>query len=265
MDWGVVVGVDYHPVSGEDAGFLKFRDGLAYVQTKAGGAGTAASEAPALSGWTNEKNGGFNHKLYARVFELLLRLRDKGNTVLVVEHEPETIAIADHVVDLGPGAGTKGGEVMFEGSVEGLRAMRYDGSPVAITAGQLKRTALTSRDIDRQGFPHYFLKEINYFDVDEDTARRKLTVTRPPASVGLPGRVSGPPTLVSSLISGLMSTLRSSCVSDTSTTITHSCTSTCVAASPNAQTICFVVSPSNLAVAAAAPNTPVVEVMCQPA
>ncbi|HEY3482310.1 MAG TPA: ATP-binding cassette domain-containing protein, partial [Streptomyces sp.] len=57
-----------------------------------------------------------------RMNHLLLRLRDKGNTVLVIEHEPETIAIADHVVDLGPGAGTKGGEVMFEGSVEGLRA-----------------------------------------------------------------------------------------------------------------------------------------------
>ncbi len=53
---------------------------------------------------------------------LLLRLRDKGNTVLVVEHKPETIAIADHVVDLGPGAGTGGGTVCFEGSVEGLRA-----------------------------------------------------------------------------------------------------------------------------------------------
>ncbi|MDN0198200.1 excinuclease ABC subunit UvrA [Streptomyces sp. S.PNR 29] len=57
-----------------------------------------------------------------RMNELLLRLRDKGNTVLVVEHKPETIAIADHVVDLGPGAGTAGGTVCFEGSVEGLRA-----------------------------------------------------------------------------------------------------------------------------------------------
>ncbi|MCX5408997.1 excinuclease ABC subunit UvrA [Streptomyces sp. NBC_00335] len=53
---------------------------------------------------------------------LLLRLRDKGNTVLVVEHKPETIAIADHVVDLGPGAGQGGGTICFEGSVEGLRA-----------------------------------------------------------------------------------------------------------------------------------------------
>ncbi|MGR3931736.1 ATP-binding cassette domain-containing protein [Streptomyces sp. BRA346] len=56
-----------------------------------------------------------------RMNNLLLRLRDKGNTVLVVEHKPETIAIADHVVDLGPGAGTAGGSVCFEGTVEGLR------------------------------------------------------------------------------------------------------------------------------------------------
>src|SRR5213079_2466451 len=49
-----------------------------------------------------------------RMNELLLRLRDKGNTVLVVEHKPEMIAIADHVVDLGPRAGTAGGEVVFE-------------------------------------------------------------------------------------------------------------------------------------------------------
>ncbi|HET7487621.1 MAG TPA: excinuclease ABC subunit UvrA [Acidimicrobiales bacterium] len=57
-----------------------------------------------------------------RMNELLLRLRDKGNTVLVVEHEPDTIAVADHVVDLGPGAGTAGGTVCFEGTVAGLRA-----------------------------------------------------------------------------------------------------------------------------------------------
>ena len=57
-----------------------------------------------------------------RMNGLLLRLRDKGNTLLVVEHKPEAIAIADHVVNLGPGAGTAGGEVVFEGTVEGLRA-----------------------------------------------------------------------------------------------------------------------------------------------
>src|SRR2546423_14003399 len=59
-----------------------------------------------------------------RMNDLLLRLRDKGNTVLVVEHKPETIAIADHVVDLGPGAGTAGGTVCFEGTVDGLRASK---------------------------------------------------------------------------------------------------------------------------------------------
>ena len=57
-----------------------------------------------------------------RMNDLLLQLRDKGNTVLVVEHKPEAIDIADRVVDLGPGAGTAGGEVVFEGTVEGLRA-----------------------------------------------------------------------------------------------------------------------------------------------
>jgi excinuclease UvrABC ATPase subunit len=57
-----------------------------------------------------------------RMNDLLLQLRDKGNTVLVVEHKPEAIAIADHVVDLGPGAGSAGGTVCFEGSLDGLRA-----------------------------------------------------------------------------------------------------------------------------------------------
>ena len=57
-----------------------------------------------------------------RMNELLLQLRDKGNTVLVVEHKPETIAIADHVVDLGPGAGTAGRQICFQGTLDGLRA-----------------------------------------------------------------------------------------------------------------------------------------------
>ncbi|GAA3524868.1 excinuclease ABC subunit A [Aeromicrobium flavum] len=57
-----------------------------------------------------------------RMNQLLLQLRDKGNTVLVVEHKPEAIAIADHVVDLGPGAGSGGGQIMFEGTFDGLRA-----------------------------------------------------------------------------------------------------------------------------------------------
>lgn len=80
-----------------------------------------------------------------RMNTLLLRLRDKGNTVLVVEHKPEAIAIADHVVDLGPGAGTAGGTVVFEGSVEGLRASdTLTGRHLADRTG-LKRTVRKAR------------------------------------------------------------------------------------------------------------------------
>ena len=89
-----------------------------------------------------------------RMNDLLLQLRDKGNTVLVVEHKPETIAIADHVVDLGPGAGTAGGEVCFEGTVDGLRgsdtitgrhlddraALKDDGAHVVRGAGGPRRS-----------------------------------------------------------------------------------------------------------------------------
>jgi len=70
----------------------------------------------------DEPTSGLHPHDIQRMNELLLRLRDKGNTVLVVEHKPEVIAIADHVVDLGPGAGTAGGTVCFEGTVDGLRA-----------------------------------------------------------------------------------------------------------------------------------------------
>ncbi|MEU3047754.1 excinuclease ABC subunit UvrA [Streptomyces sp. NPDC006984] len=70
----------------------------------------------------DEPTAGLHPHDVQRMNKLLLRLRDKGNTVLVVEHKPEVIAIADHVVDLGPGAGTGGGAVCFEGTVEGLRA-----------------------------------------------------------------------------------------------------------------------------------------------
>ncbi|MFD5714746.1 ATP-binding cassette domain-containing protein [Streptomyces pharetrae] len=70
----------------------------------------------------DEPTSGLHPHDIQRMNELLLRLRDKGNTVLVVEHKPEVIAIADHVVDLGPGAGTAGGTVCFEGTVAGLRA-----------------------------------------------------------------------------------------------------------------------------------------------
>ena len=70
----------------------------------------------------DEPTAGLHPHDIQRMNDLLLQLRDKGNTVLVVEHKPETIVIADHVVDLGPGAGSGGGEVMFEGTVAELRA-----------------------------------------------------------------------------------------------------------------------------------------------
>ncbi|MEO3787854.1 excinuclease ABC subunit UvrA [Actinocorallia sp. B10E7] len=70
----------------------------------------------------DEPTAGLHPHDIQRMNDLLLRLRDKGNTVLVVEHKPETIVIADHVVDLGPGAGTAGGAVCFQGTVEELRA-----------------------------------------------------------------------------------------------------------------------------------------------
>ncbi|WP_328430980.1 excinuclease ABC subunit UvrA [Streptomyces sp. NBC_00453] len=69
----------------------------------------------------DEPTAGLHPHDIQRMNELLLRLRDKGNTVLVVEHKPEVIQIADHVVDLGPGAGTAGGTVCFEGTLDGLR------------------------------------------------------------------------------------------------------------------------------------------------
>ena len=73
-----------------------------------------------------------------RMNDLLLQLRDKGNTVLVVEHKPEAIAIADHVVDLGPGAGAGGGTICFEGTVEGLRGERHHHRPPPRRPASLK-------------------------------------------------------------------------------------------------------------------------------
>ncbi|WP_010525448.1 excinuclease ABC subunit UvrA [Nesterenkonia sp. F] len=76
----------------------------------------------------------------ARMNELLVDLRDKGNTVLVVEHKPEMIAIADHVVDMGPGAGAGGGEVVFEGTVDGLRAVETRTGEALSYRAQLKES-----------------------------------------------------------------------------------------------------------------------------
>ncbi|POX38792.1 daunorubicin resistance protein DrrC, partial [Streptomyces sp. Ru73] len=82
----------------------------------------------------DEPSTGLHPRDVARLTALLLRLRDQGNTVLVVEHDPDVIAVADHVVDMGPGAGTDGGRVVHQGTVEGLRAA---GTP---TGRGLRRT-----------------------------------------------------------------------------------------------------------------------------
>src|SRR5436190_19103935 len=82
-----------------------------------------------------------------RMNELLLQLRDKGNTVLVVEHKPEAIEIADHVVDLGPGAGAAGGEVVFEGTVAGLRASDTLTGKHLDDRARLKSTFRTASDV----------------------------------------------------------------------------------------------------------------------
>ncbi len=82
----------------------------------------------------------------ARMNHLLMRLRDKGNTVLVVEHKPEVIMMADHVVDLGPGAGTAGGEICFEGTVEGLRGSGTLTGQHLDDRARLKDTVRTPRD-----------------------------------------------------------------------------------------------------------------------
>ncbi len=99
-----------------------------------------------------------------RMNDLLLRLRDKGNTVLVVEHDPETIAIADHVVDLGPGAGRAGGSVCFEGTVEGLRTGgTITGRHLEDRAGLKETVREPSGTLDIRGATAHNLREV---DVD---------------------------------------------------------------------------------------------------
>jgi excinuclease UvrABC ATPase subunit len=119
--------------------------------------------------------------------QLLLQLRDKGNTVLVVEHKPETIAIADHVVDLGPGAGSEGGQIMFEGSVAGLRSSgtltgRHLGDRVAIKE-QVRAwdTALQVRGADTH----------NLCDVDVDIPQGVLVVVTGVAGSGKSSLIQG--------------------------------------------------------------------------
>jgi excinuclease ABC A subunit len=122
-----------------------------------------------------------------RMNDLLLRLRDKGNTVLVVEHEPETIAIADHAVDLGPGAGTAGGEVVFDGTVEGLRAGGTLTGRHLDDRADLKKTVRTpSGTLEIRGATAHNLR-----DVDVDIPLGVLVVVTGVAGSGKSSLVHG--------------------------------------------------------------------------
>ncbi|MQA25731.1 MAG: ATP-binding cassette domain-containing protein [Micromonosporaceae bacterium] len=122
-----------------------------------------------------------------RMNDLLLRLRDKGNTVLVVEHEPDTIAIADHVVDLGPGAGTAGGTVCFEGTVEGLRASGTITGRHFDDRNSLKETVRTSTG----RLPIRGATAHNLRDVDVDVPLGVLVVVTGVAGSGKSSLVHG--------------------------------------------------------------------------
>jgi excinuclease UvrABC ATPase subunit len=122
-----------------------------------------------------------------RMNDLLLQLRDKGNTVLVVEHEPETIAIADHVVDLGPGAGTAGGTVCFEGTVEGLRASgTLTGRHLADRAAPKEKVRTLTGTLEIRGATAHNLR-----DVDVDIPLGVLVVVTGVAGSGKSSLVHG--------------------------------------------------------------------------
>ena len=122
-----------------------------------------------------------------RMNDLLLALRDKGNTVLVVEHEPDTIAIADHVVDLGPGAGSSGGTVCFEGTVEGLRASdTVTGRHLDDRAGLKETVRKPSGMLEVRGASTHNLK-----DVDVDIPLGVLVVLTGVAGSGKSSLIGG--------------------------------------------------------------------------
>jgi len=144
-----------------------------------------------------------------RMNELLLQLRDKGNTVLVVEHKPETIAISDHVVDLGPGAGTGGGAVVFEGTVAALRRSRTVTGRHLDDRARLKDTVRArSGALSVRGASTH-----NLHDVDVDIPLGMLVVITGVAGSGksslVDGSVSGRDEVVSVDQSGIRGSRRS--------------------------------------------------------
>ncbi|MFI6761701.1 ATP-binding cassette domain-containing protein [Micromonospora sp. NPDC050417] len=135
----------------------------------------------------DEPTSGLHPHDVQRMNNLLLRLRDKGNTVLVVEHKPEVIAIADHVVDLGPGAGTGGGSVCFEGTVAGLRASGTLTGHHLDDRAALKKTVRTSTGT----LPVRGATAHNLRDVDVDIPLGVLVVVTGVAGSGKTSLVHG--------------------------------------------------------------------------